>query len=269
MFSPRVSVLMEVSFGIDFLRLATESILRQTFTDFEFIIVANAPKDGILKVLQDFQAQDSRISILTIQDHVTLAEAMNQAFALSHGEYIARMDADDIAFPDRLQKEVNFLDHHSEVGLVGGQAVVIDKDGRETGENLLYPLDQGSIFSMLIKTNPFCHPSVMMRRSVLEKVGGYDTVVVRAQDYHLWFKVIKQTRVANLPEALLRYRISGASASVRQRRISYRSMLSAQWRAIKNGLYPWWNIIYCVRTVILLILPVSLVRRIKRRIRKV
>ncbi len=269
MSSPRVSVLMEVSFGVDFLRLAVISILKQTFTDFELIVVANYAKDDVLKTLQDFQDQDSRVSILITPERVTLAEAMNKAFARSRGEYVARMDADDIAFPDRLEKEVGFLDRHPEIGLIGGQVVIIDKDSRETGERLSYPLNHELIFSTLIKTNPFCHPSVMMRRLVLEKAGGYDTVVVRAQDYHLWFKVIAQTKVANLDSVLLRYRISDASASVRQRRTSYRSMLAAQWKAIKSGLYPWWNIIYCLRTLALLVLPRSFAQKIKKQIRTI
>ena len=109
----------------------------------------------------------------------------------------------------------------------------------------------------------------MMRRSVLDKAGGYETVVVRAQDYHLWFKIIAQTKVANLDSVLLRYRISDASASVRQRRTSYRSMLAAQWKAIKNGLYPWWNIVYCLRTIVLLVLPRSFAQKIKKKFRKV
>lgn len=200
--NPAVSVVMSVYNGERFLREAIDSILNQTFTDFEFIIVNDGSTDGTGEILESYR--DERI-ILVTQDNVGLTKALNNGIALARGKYIARQDADDISKPERLEKQVAFMEAHPVVGLLGTRFEAIDEKGQVT--RLAYLQENNKVLqARLLEINQFSHGSVMIRKEALDKVGLFRDFFKYAQDYDLWLRIAEQYEVANLPEFLFCYR---------------------------------------------------------------
>jgi glycosyltransferase involved in cell wall biosynthesis len=195
---------------------AIDSILQQTFRDFEFVIVDDGSQDNTPRVLRGYH--DPRLRIYR-QDNRGQSIALNKGIRLATGTYIARMDADDMAMPPRLEKEAAFLDTHPDIGLVGTWGVKVNMEtGEETLQHL--PDDDASIRRFLVIDNPFIHSSVMIRRSVIETVGVYDEGLIW-QDYDLWVRVARNHRMANIAEPLMvrrkhRASISGTSKESRK-----------------------------------------------------
>ncbi len=203
---PSVSVIMPAYNVERYISEAIESILHQSFSDFEFIIVDDHSSDRTLDVVKSFARRDARIRYLSNARNMRRAAASNVGIALARGVFVAVMDADDIAMPERLEKQVRFLDAHAEVGAVGGAMVLMTPDGRVTGERR-YRISDAAIRKGIFKYNPFCHPSVMMRRSLVLEAGLYDPHYATAEDYDLYFRLGKVAKFANLAEVLLRYRV--------------------------------------------------------------
>ncbi|MDN5940322.1 MAG: glycosyltransferase [Nitrospira sp.] len=202
--SPRVSCILAVWNGAAYLADALRSILSQTFRDFELITVDDGSTDGTLSILERFQREDGRIRLFR-QAHSGLVAALNRGVALALGEYFARMGADDISMPERFEVQVNYLDRHHDVGICG---VWVETFGDGRGEIIRYPCDDGTIRSRLLFESALAHPSVMLRRNVLERHGlGYDVTALHAEDYDLWVRAARHTRFANIPSVLLHYRI--------------------------------------------------------------
>lgn len=196
----RVSVVMSVYNGERHLREAVESILSQSFTDFEFIIVDDGSTDGTWDILSGYN--DPRIVLLRNEQNIGLTRSLNRGLAVARGGYIARMDADDVSLPERLAIQVAFLDEHPDVGLVGSPPFVIDAQGN-TRPGWLVPLDDVEIKWRLLFNNAFVHSSVMFRRSVLDIVGPYSVDKVAAQDYGLWVRIACNFAVANIAQPLI------------------------------------------------------------------
>lgn len=203
--NPRVSVLMPVYNGERYLREAIESILNQTFTDFEFIIVDDGSTDNTWQILQDYAANEPRIVLVRNETNLGVARSRNRVWGLARGEYIAVMDADDVSLPERLAAQVAFLDEHLEVGVVGSSVQLIDSDG-SPGNVWRYPTMHGLILWALCFYSPLAHPTVVFRRAVVERVGGYDDTLIANIDRHLWQRLSLVTRFANLPDVYLLYR---------------------------------------------------------------
>jgi hypothetical protein len=205
MTQPKVSVLMSVYNGERYLREAVESILNQTSTDFEFIIVDDGSTDSTQSILESYD--DPRLLLARNQENIGLTRSLNKGLALAQGEYVARMDADDIAMPYRFEKQIAFLEKHSETGILGSNGRLIDANGRERGLYQLPPSDLQIRWRFLL-ANPFLHPTVMIRRNVLAQNGLiYDEAFQATQDYELWTRILKYTRGANLSELLIQYRL--------------------------------------------------------------
>lgn len=204
--SPTISVLMSVHNGRQFLAEAVESILRQTFTDFEFIIVDDGSTDGSTELLRHFAKRDPRIRLL-IQDNVGLTKSLNTGLRIARGEFIARMDADDIAKPLRFEKQIKYLRENPDVVCVGTQTRYIDERGVSMFNRHL-PTDHDDIerCHLSLWGGFIMHPTAFMRYAALKRVGGYDERFPKAQDYDLWFRLSKVGRLANLSERLLYYR---------------------------------------------------------------
>lgn len=202
--APRVSVILPVLNGEAYLADAIRSVLDQTFRDFELIIVDDGSTDGTASILDRFQREDGRIQLSRLP-HAGLVAALNRGVTLAVGEYLARMDADDISMPERFEAQVNYLDGHQDVGICG---TWIETFGSGRGEITQYPCDDGTIRSRLLFESALAHPSVMLRRSVLERYGlGYDVNALHAEDYDLWVRAARHTCFANIPAALLRYNV--------------------------------------------------------------
>lgn len=211
---PLVSVLMPVYNAQRYLAAAVESILNQTLTDFEFLIVDDGSTDRSLKILQRYAQQDPRIRLIS-RANTGFVRALNEMLPLAQAELIARMDADDVAMPERLARQVAFLQHHPEVVCVGGAQDWIDEAGRFL---LHHPeAEQDAEIQQLALTGqtPINHPSALMRRSAVMQVGGYDESMYPAEDLDLWLKLGEIGKLANLRDTVLQYRQHHQSVSER------------------------------------------------------
>ncbi|MCS6814231.1 MAG: glycosyltransferase [Cyanobacteria bacterium] len=210
--SPTISVIMPVYNADRYVAQAVESILTQTFADFEFLIVDDGSTDRSLKILRHYAAQDDRIH-LTSRPNTGYVIALNEMLRLAKGEFIARMDADDVALPDRFQRQVAFLRQHPEVVCVGGSHDIIDAQGRLL-TTLKLPESNEEIQRLALAGHgSICHPCAMIRRSTIIAIGGYNEAMMPAEDLDLWLRLGELGQLANLPEPVLRYRLHMKSVS--------------------------------------------------------
>jgi len=195
---------------------AVRSILGQTLEDFEFLILDEPSPRCARELLADFH--DPRIRYHCTAQCSSLVDEKNRGLALARAEFVAMQDADDIAEPDRLQKQVDYLLAHPEVVVLGSQIAVMDADGKHLGFRA-YPTGHDAIVRSMRRFNPLAHPSIMGRKGVLVEAGGYRKYF--AEDYEFWSRLAKKgLRLANYPEPLLRYRIHpGGIKSARLRAI--------------------------------------------------
>ena len=204
---PRISVIVPIFDSECYLSEAVDSILSQTFEDFELLLFDDGSTDGSSKIAREAAARDSRIIFLR-GDHRGYVSWLNTGLEVAKGELIARMDADDFALPDRFERQVEFLERHSECCVVGTQATRIDPDGSPISRWRV-PKDHAEIDGQHIQGRPgaIIHPSVMMRKDALSKAGGYRAGYEPAEDYDLFLRLAEVGRLANLGEALLKYRL--------------------------------------------------------------
>lgn len=202
---PAVTVLLSVYNDRAYLPAAVDSILAQSFGDFELLIVDDGSTDGTAEYLAALA--DSRVRVLRNQQNAGLTRSLNRGLDAAAGRYVARMDADDLAGPERLERQVEFLDAYKAVGIVGSGRRLIDEAGRTIADARAVPDDVG-IRRKCLLGNPFAHPTVMLRRDVLDAHGlRYDPAFRTAQDYELWTRLLCHTRGANVDEPLVRYRL--------------------------------------------------------------
>lgn len=209
--APTVSVVLSVRNGGIDLPKAVETILNQSFTDFELIAINNGSTDGTREFLD--QVADPRVRVYHQEDK-GLAAALNRGISLARGRYIARQDHDDWALPTRIAQQVAFLDANPGHALVGTRAEVW-VGSSPTGRFHDHPTDDADLRFALLFNNYFVHSSVMMRKTALDQVGVYTTDRSRQppEDYELWSRIARQFRVANLPERLTIYREMPTSMS--------------------------------------------------------
>jgi len=231
---PTVSVIMAVKNGADYLPAAVESILAQTFGDFEFIIIDDGSDDDATKhLLEKFAIRDARIRLVS-RANKGLTRSLNEAMSLATGQFIARMDGDDIALPDRLQKQVTFLIANPHVVLLGGAYELIDGDGRRIRTWRPAGDDATLQKHCLEGSTPICHPLAMMRADAVRKVGGYDESFAVAQDLDLWLRLGEVGAMACLPDVLLQYRQHDGSVSEKKQKLQTENMQRACESAYKR-----------------------------------
>lgn len=203
---PKVSVLLCVYNGERYLREAVDSILAQTWADSEFVIVDDASTDTTPAILDSYH--DVRIVRLRNAENVGLTKSLNRGLEVCRGEYVARIDADDVSEPDRLARQVEFLAHHPEVVILGTWTTEVDEHGREIGAFEISP-EADYVAWELTWRNVVYPSSVLMRRAPVVAIRGYDAGVPYAQDHDLWTRaVMAGGKAALLPERLTRYRRS-------------------------------------------------------------
>lgn len=232
---PSVTVLMPVYNAEKYLSDAVESILRQTFKDFEFLIINDGSSDNSLKLLEKFAKEDSRIRVIDPGINRGVIEVLNEGIGLAQGEYIARMDADDISMPDRLEKQYQFLQKHTKYVCVGCKTMMIDPEGDELKVFPFHGGNEAVLKAMLTGVGgAIIHPSAMIRKSALLKIGGYDKNYLHAEDMELFLRLSEVGLVANLPEILLKYRQSPDGIGYKNRKAQkeayYRSIEEAHKR---------------------------------------
>ena len=200
--SPRVTVLMPVYNGEKYLREAIDSILRQTFTDFEFLIINDGSTDWSVEIIESYQ--DSRIRLVHNEKNIKLIATLNKGIDLARGEYMARMDCDDVSFPVRLERQIAIMDSSPEIGVCGTWAKVIDENGNIKGT--IRTLTGKSIKRMCWRPSPFVHPTVMVRTALLRE-NRYNEDFKHAEDYELWLRLFDKTEFFNIKDYLLYYRM--------------------------------------------------------------
>ncbi len=220
-----VSVLMSVyNEKEEWLRNSIESILNQTWSDLEFIIINDNPDNkSLLPVLYEYAEHDKRIKIIINERNKGLAGSMNEALKFAKGKYVARMDADDISVPDRLEKEVRYMERHL-LDMAASNAVMISEEGEEVGGFGKMP--RKNIERLLPYRDMIIHPSVLIKRKVLQKLGGYRDFA-SAQDYDLWLRMVTGgCKIGILDEFLVYYRLRGNGIT---RTNHYRQFLMAKY----------------------------------------
>lgn len=205
MSQPVVSVVMAVRNVERFLVESIQSILDQSFEDFEFVIVDYGSTDNSKSIVQSYQATDSRIRFHEVPPCV-LPEARNAGCFVAQGRYIAIMDADDFALPDRLRQEVDYMESHPQVALLGGAVEWMDSSGRPF-HVYHHPTEDRDIKRELLTHSVFWHPTMMMHREAFFSVGGYRPALVCSHDYDLAVRIAEKYECANLEEIVLRYRV--------------------------------------------------------------
>lgn len=202
---PKISVVMAVYNGMPYVKEAVRSILTQSYKNFEFIIVNDASTDSTLKYLKNLK--DTRIKIINNPKNLGLAVSLNKALEVAGGQYIARMDADDISLPKRFEKQVEYLEHNPQVSLCGCWVDLIDKKGKIIGEKK-YPLSDSELKKALKWYQPIVHPTFMARANFYKSLGGYDEHFDYAEDYELLIRAMKKYKLANIPNKLLYWRLA-------------------------------------------------------------
>ncbi len=213
---PKISVIMSVHNNEKYLADSVESILKQTFSDFEFIIIEDASSDNSLSILKTFQKKDKRIKLVINEQNIGLTASLNKALEIAQGEYIARMDDDDISHPLRFAKQVEYLDSNKDIALLGTSGILIDSEGK-----LLEQIKTFSGFERILGEvffrNVFIHSSMLIRKNVLKEVNGYDENFKKSQDYNLVFKILaKGCKLDNLTGTFVKYRTHSESISQSQ-----------------------------------------------------
>ena len=210
---PCVTVLMSVYNGEKYLSVAIDSILAQTYSDFEFLIIDDASSDGSLEIIKSYI--DPRIKLIANPERMGLAANLNRGIQLAGGEYIARMDADDISMPQRLEKQVAFMNANPDIAASGTYVIDMNETGRDL--KIRKTLQGRSLMRWAWMPSPMIHPTVILRKNVVEKFG-YDSSMEPAEDYGLWLRMAcAGERLDNLGEVLLRYRVHEQSVTSSKR----------------------------------------------------
>ena len=226
--SPIISVLMPVYNAESYVSQAIESILSQSFKDFEFIIIDDGSTDSSLKILKNFSESDNRIQLYSRQNQ-GLIYTLNEGLGYCKGKYIARMDADDISLPNRLKVQVEYMEAHPNCVAVGSGVLLVDPEGDVLCS---YPLllthqeiDNANL--SLKGGSAIVHPSVMFRGGAVESIGGYRKKYLHAEDIDLFLRLAEVGQLANINENLLEYRMHLASVGYSQRKLQIEGIYNA------------------------------------------
>lgn len=235
MLNKKVSIIMSTYNVEGYIIDCLESILKQTYNNFEVLIVDDNSSDSTVKTIESVIQKDARVKIINVNSiNQGLTKNLNKLIQNSTGEYIARMDADDICEPNRLEEQVKFLEENKEISVVGSIAYQINDEGHKKEDYRKVPLTHEEITKTILTVNPMIHPSTMFRKEKILNIGGYNEDYRTAQDYELWFRCIANNlKLANINKPLLQYRVADNHAS--KRSFSYR-MLDAKirWNGTKN-----------------------------------
>jgi glycosyltransferase involved in cell wall biosynthesis len=228
MSAPRVSVLMPIYNAERYLASSLDSILGQTFTDFELLAIYEPSQDQTREILRRYT--DPRLHIIVNQTRLGVSKTLAKGLSLANGELIARMDADDIAFADRFQIQVNYLDQHPDIGLLGSAFQVINHAGKVLGTQRV-PIDPVSICWRLLFGNCIAHPMVMFRKQVALELGGYDIQLVAGEDYDFWVRFAAHSKIAQTSQVLGQWRDHAANLSTTE---PIKSKEQYIWTVIKS-----------------------------------
>jgi len=204
---PKVSVIMPVFNDFKYLRKAINSILCQTYSNFELIIVNDGSNIKVKKIINEYKKY-KKIKVIINKKNLGLATSLNKGIRICKGEYIARMDADDYSFKKRLSTQVEFLNQKKNISILGSDAIIERNIQNKFKKNYITNLpscNRDIKYNLLFK-NPIMHSSVMFRKYFIKKIRGYDSNYLRCQDYELWLRARKNFEFFNLKKVLIKYR---------------------------------------------------------------
>lgn len=260
--APFLSVIMSVFNGEKYVRETVESVLNQSFRDFEFIIVNDGSTDGTSEILRSFK--DERIRIIN-QENRGLTKSLNRGIGVSEGKYIGRIDCGDIAFEKKFEVQLNFLGENKDICGVGTWANLIDEKGNVIGE-LKYPTEYEEIKKIILRYNPFVHPSLVFRRELFDEIGPYDESFEYAQDYDLVLRAVSKFKIVNLPEILLNYQVSEEAISFKKLKKQELCALKIRAKALSQYEYPKWQSLYLLKPSLSFLIPAGLKKIVAKKI---
>lgn len=205
---PEVTVLMSVYNGEKYLRQCIDTVLSQTYGDFEFLIIDDGSNDSTYPIITSYS--DPRIKVIR-QSNCGLTKSLNRGLRMATGEFIARIDADDYAMPDRLEKQLYFLQHNTDIALVGSNAMLIDESGKRIGRTHFTNEHEKFVTHLEEGKSGFPHSSFFFRIEAVRQIGGYNERYIKAQDKDLLLRFCQKYRVACIPEPLIALRLSSSS----------------------------------------------------------
>lgn len=212
---PKISVLMAVYNGSRYIAEAIDSVLNQTFTDFEFLIIEDGSTDNTLQILQDYANRDSRIKLIQNEQNIGLTKSLNKGLSLAQGKYIARQDADDVSLPHRFEQQVAVFEQNPAAVLVSCSLELIDATGKTVGKQLRQNCQLHHIAWYLLFYNYLAgHSQVMFAKQPALELGGYCEQRRYSQDYELWCRLIQVGEVVILPDILLQHRMHDQRVSM-------------------------------------------------------
>jgi len=215
---PLVSVIIPTHNRPQFVGQALDSVFQQTYGNLEVIVVDDASDKPTQGVLKEYQAKEQRLHVIANKKNKGFVRSLNTGIKEAQGEYIARLDDDDMwCTPEKLPKQIAFLEQHRDYALVGGGIIRVDEQGKEISRQLL-PETNEAIRRIMLVADPFVHPAVVFRARDIEAIGGYDETLDYAQDWDLWMKLGKYGKYYNFPEYFVRYLQSSQNRSNRNMR---------------------------------------------------
>lgn len=230
---PAISVLMPAYNAQKYIAAAIDSILEQTFADFEFIIIDDGSSDKTASIIEEYAKKDDRIVFLQNSQNLKISQALNQGLEIAKGKFVCRMDADDWSYPERLRVQMDFMKAYPNVVICGADIEVCDQN-----LNLLntrtYPNTDSQIRGRIFKINPFAHPVTFYQAEIAKEAGGYDANFNLAEDYDLYFRMGKFGEFANIPKVLLKLRTHAQSLSTQNISQQSRLNFSVRIKALKT-----------------------------------
>lgn len=233
---PTITVLLSVYNAENYVGIAIESILKQSFTDFELIAVDDCSTDKSWDIVQKYMKLDNRVIAKRNKINLGGCKTLNVGLKLARGKYVARLDNDDWSYPKRLEKQFDFLEAHPDVGIVGGVMEIMNQHGEIIGQRK-YNISDQEIRNNIFRYSPFSHPLIMIRKSIIDKVGFYDPEYAPADDYELYFRIGNESKFANLPDVILRYRIISSSITFMQTKKMELATINVRNQNSKNPNY--------------------------------
>ncbi len=266
---PKVSVVIPVYNAEKYIGEAIEGILNQTFKDFELILVNDCSTDNTLEIMQKYAKQDERIKILTNEKNLKVCKTANRGIKEARGEYIVKQDADDWSYPDRIEKQVKYMDSHPQVVLSSGNMQMCDKDMNIKNRTHFPTIDE-SIKKVLLQYNPMVHSAMIYRKDTFIEVGGYENIT-NSEDYLLTMKMASKGQLGNLEDILIKYRVLNTSLTAKNSMDMHLATLYCQLYGHLNYGYPITiktKFMMIIRLLISFFFPASLWRFISTVLRK-
>lgn len=251
---PKISVIMGAYNIEQYMHDAIESIINQTFSDWELIICDDGSTDNTFKILKEYEKKDSRIKVLKNDNNYGLAYSLNKCIQVSQGEYLARMDGDDISLPNRFEEQVKAMDNNPEYTVIGSDVILFDEEGDWSKSNYIEKPTLMDVF----KGPAVAHPTTIMRAQTIKQIGGYNTETDKchAEDYDLWCRLYEAGyKMMNLNSILFKYRWDKKNY-YKRRKLKYLLgyvKLKCYWcHRLRIGLKGW---TYCLITFVKAITP--------------